>query len=91
MSRNGALALAVSAVVLVLVVYWATVEPPPAPSWRAGAPTAAVLEDLIVALQVVPLDGQPATPFTLPTHTGERFDLADLAGQPVLLYFWATW
>jgi hypothetical protein len=49
------------------------------------------LDDLMGALQIVPLAGQPAPAFALPMIDGGRLALTDLAGRPALLYFWATW
>ena len=49
------------------------------------------LDDLLMDLQLVPLDGQRPRPFTLESLDGKRVTLADLAGKPALLYFWATW
>jgi len=53
--------------------------------------TAGSLDDLLMDLQLVPLDGQRPKPFALPSLDGRRVALADLAGKPALLYFWATW
>lgn len=36
-------------------------------------------------------EGQPAPELRLPTLAGEQVDLADLGGQPVLVYFFAPW
>jgi cytochrome oxidase Cu insertion factor (SCO1/SenC/PrrC family) len=56
------------------------------------APAAAdKVDDLLFDLQMVPLDGKPAAPFTLPALDGKRVSLSDFKGQVVLLYFWATW
>ena len=49
------------------------------------------LDDLLMDLQLLPLDGQPPKPFTLQSLDGRRVALSDLAGRPALLYFWATW
>jgi cytochrome oxidase Cu insertion factor (SCO1/SenC/PrrC family) len=49
------------------------------------------LDDLLMDLQLVPLDGRPAKAFTLESLDGKRVALADVAGRPALLYFWATW
>lgn len=38
-----------------------------------------------------PLAGHSAPDFALPTLAGETLRLSDLAGQPVLINFWATW
>lgn len=43
------------------------------------------------ALPPAPAIGHPAPPFTLPTLAGDELVLADLAGQPVVLNFWASW
>jgi cytochrome oxidase Cu insertion factor (SCO1/SenC/PrrC family) len=67
---------------------------------RAGSPprtggSAAVvagsLDDLLMDLQLIPLDGQTPKPFSLESLDGRRVALADFAGRPALLYFWATW
>jgi len=66
---------------------------------RPGAPAgggstqvaAGSLDDLLMDLQLVPLDGQRPRPFALESLDGRRIALADLAGRPALLYFWATW
>ena len=51
-----------------------------------------VLDDLLFELQLVPLDGQEPAPFELERFAdGKTVTLAELRGQPVLLYFWATW
>jgi peroxiredoxin len=39
----------------------------------------------------MPSTNEPAPPFALTTLSGERVQLADLAGKTVLLHFWATW
>ena len=49
------------------------------------------LDDLLMELQLVPLEGQAPKPFALQSLDGRRVALADLAGRPALLYFWATW
>jgi cytochrome oxidase Cu insertion factor (SCO1/SenC/PrrC family) len=49
------------------------------------------LDDLMMDLQLVPLDGQAPKPFSLASLDGRQVALADLAGRPALLYFWATW
>jgi cytochrome oxidase Cu insertion factor (SCO1/SenC/PrrC family) len=49
------------------------------------------LDDLLMELQLVPLDGQTPKPFALESLDGRRVALGDLAGRPALLYFWATW
>ena len=49
------------------------------------------LDDLVMDLGLVPLDGQAPAPFALESLDGRRVALADLRGRPALLYFWATW
>jgi peroxiredoxin len=44
-----------------------------------------------LTLQEAPIVGHPAPNFTLPSSLGEAVSLHDLAGQPVVLNFWATW
>lgn len=49
------------------------------------------LDDLLMELQLIPMEGQAAKPFALVALDGRRVALADLAGRPALVYFWATW
>jgi cytochrome oxidase Cu insertion factor (SCO1/SenC/PrrC family) len=56
-----------------------------------SAPAPAVDFAHLVRLNMTPVDGQPAHPFTLPTLDGKTVSLDDLKGHVVLLYFWATW
>lgn len=58
-------------------------------STAAGAP-ATDLEGRLRDLEITPF-GAPAPPFALLGLDGQRYALADLAGRPALLYFWATW
>jgi len=63
---------------------------------RVGAPPRVAgggdsLEDLMIDLDVLPLDARPAPPFALETLGGARLGLADLRGRAALLYFWASW
>jgi len=55
-------------------------------------PAAAGGDKVLDELQLVPLDGQEPAPFELERFAdGKTVTLADLRGQAVLLYFWATW
>lgn len=60
-------------------------------AWLPGAAAAADLEDLLLDLQIIPLDGQAPPVFTLESLDGKKVSLGDYRGKPVLLYFWASW
>ena len=60
-------------------------------AWLPGAASAADLEDLLLDLQIIPLDGQAPPAFTLESLDGKKVSLSDYRGKPVLLYFWASW
>ncbi len=87
--------LAIGAVAIALAGVGITVgllrhgEPPAVPGGTQVV--AGSLEDLLMDLQLIPLDGQAPKVFTLDSLDGRRVALADLAGRPTLLYFWATW
>jgi hypothetical protein len=50
------------------------------------------LDDLLFELQLVPLEGQTPPAFELERLSdGRKITLAEHRGQPVMLYFWATW
>jgi hypothetical protein len=49
------------------------------------------LDDLMMDLNIAPMDAQPAPALTVSTLEGGRLALADLKGQAVLVYFMATW
>ena len=86
--------LGVGAAVVALAGLWLAVTPPtrPGPSTGGGSQvTAGSLDDLVMELQLLPMEGQTPKPFTLEALDGRRVALADLAGRPALLYFWATW
>ena len=81
-------------VVAVLAVAWFTTRPAVKRGLPATGSAQAVggsLDDLLMDLQLVPLDGQAPKPFALESLDGRRMTLADFAGTPALLYFWATW
>ncbi|HMH52687.1 MAG TPA: hypothetical protein VK548_20795 [Candidatus Acidoferrum sp.] len=85
--------LGIGAVAIVTGAWMAGIRPMrPVP--LTGGSTQVVagsLDDLLVELQLVPLDGQAPKAFALDSLDGKRVTLADLAGRPALLYFWATW
>jgi hypothetical protein len=57
-----------------------------------ATPADKVLDDLLFDLQLVPLEGKTPAPFTLERlGDGKKVALADLQGQAIFLYFWATW
>jgi cytochrome oxidase Cu insertion factor (SCO1/SenC/PrrC family) len=77
---------------MVLVGTWYVTGRESSPPANGGAQVVAgSLDDLLMDLQLVPLDGQAPKPFALESLDGRRVALADLAGRPALLYFWATW
>jgi cytochrome oxidase Cu insertion factor (SCO1/SenC/PrrC family) len=87
----GALVVALAGVWLALAVPGRRTAAPPA-SPRAGAQVAAAsLDDLLMDLQLIPIDAQTPRAFALESLDGRRVALADLAGRPALLYFWASW
>jgi len=52
---------------------------------------AADLDALMQEFRVAPAGLKPAPAFSLKNIEGKTVALADHRGQPVLLYFWATW
>jgi AhpC/TSA family len=98
MTRIRVLSLLGIALLLSLVGLWLAGElmlGPGGPAARVaatrGGETVLALEGLLKELEILPLDGQPAPAFTLQTLEGTKLRLADLAGRPAMLYFWATW
>jgi cytochrome oxidase Cu insertion factor (SCO1/SenC/PrrC family) len=90
----GAVAVLSAGVWLAVGVLIRPGSAPLRPSAAPGASTQVVagsLEDLLMELQLVPMEGQMPKAFDLPSLEGRRVALADLAGRPTLLYFWATW
>jgi len=55
----------------------------------AAAPRA--VDDLMMDMQIAPLDREPAPVLSVTTLDGTRVSLADALGNVVLVYFWATW
>lgn len=78
-----------SVVVIGSLVLTALLLAPGDPAQSKG-PVASI-DDLLMDLQIVPLDGRAPKPFSLQSLDGRRVTLADIAGRPALLYFWATW
>ncbi|SRR5712691_8684005 len=96
MTRRTTLVFGAAAAVVVAGGAWLGVltlrapAPRTSPS-RSAQVVAGSLEELVMDLELVPMDGQTPKPFTLESLDGRRVALADLAGRPALLYFWATW
>ena len=76
---------------IVLLGAWYFTRPQSSPPSGPAVVVAGSLDDLLMDLQLVPLDGQAPKPFALQSLDGRRVALADFAGRPALLYFWATW
>lgn len=93
MSRKTTAALVVAGVVAAAAATWITLTAVTRPALKAAAtrPAGDTVDDLLMDLQVIPLDGEAPKPFALPSLAGRTVALADLAGRPALLYFWATW
>jgi len=61
-------------------------------SGAPARPADKTLDDLLFDLQLVPLEGKTPAPFELERLAdGQKITLTSLKGQPVFLYFWATW
>jgi len=48
------------------------------------------LEDLLLDMAIVPLDGKLPASFTLDSLDGRQASLKEFRGKVVLLYFWQT-
>ena len=85
--------LGIGAIAVVTGAWFAGIRPmsPTPVTGRGAQAVAGSLDDLLMDLQLVPLEGQAPKPFALESLDGRRVALADLAGRPALLYFWATW
>ena len=68
-----------------------TVVPLLAALWLTTPGLAADLGALMQEFRVAPAGLKPAPAFSLKNLEGKTVTLADHRGQPVLLYFWATW
>lgn len=71
-------------------------DPKPGERWRTLRSIVSWLALTLVAFMALGVMRAPDLPdqapaFSLPTLTGETVSLADLAGQPKVLNFWATW
>jgi cytochrome oxidase Cu insertion factor (SCO1/SenC/PrrC family) len=80
MTRLLFLALGIAALAL------ASVVAPAAPAAQAKG-----LDDLMMDLNIAPLDAQAPPAFSVTTLEGRRVALADVKGKAALVYFWATW
>ncbi|MGH7388176.1 MAG: TlpA family protein disulfide reductase [Candidatus Rokuibacteriota bacterium] len=87
MSRKTAAVVTGLVLVAALTVLWVVTRP--ASTERVGAGGVAIGE-LMRDLGIVPVTGA-AKPFVLESLDGRKIALADLAGRPALIYFWATW
>jgi cytochrome oxidase Cu insertion factor (SCO1/SenC/PrrC family) len=77
---------------MVLVGTWYVTGRESSPPANGGAQVVAgSLDDLLMELQLLPLESQTPKPFALTSLDGRRVALADFAGRPALLSFWATW
>ena len=90
-SRTRWVGLGIGAIAVVVAAWLAALVPQTASAPDRGMVVAGSLDDLLMDLQLVPLDGQAPKPFALESLDRRRVMLADLAGRPALLYFWATW
>ena len=54
-----------------------------------AAPSA--VDDLMIDMEITPLEPQAPPPLTVMTLDGGPVKLADVRGHVVLVYFWATW
>ena len=84
MNRLPVLAVGVALLGLLVGGLWA----PPASIPSASAKP---LDDLMMDMNIAPLDPQTPPPFSVTTLDGRRVTLADVKGQAALVYFWATW
>ncbi|MHB8626427.1 MAG: TlpA family protein disulfide reductase [Aggregatilineales bacterium] len=69
----------------VALFLWHTISDPSAPDPLAGGPPPSYYTPSNTPI------GAPAPAFTLTGPHGQTHRLADYAGQPVILNFWATW
>ena len=90
-SRTRWVGLGIGAVAVVVAAWLAGLAPRTASAPSGSVVVAGSLDDLLMDLQLVPLDGRAPKPFELQSLDGRQVALADLAGRPALLYFWATW
>ncbi|MBM4438862.1 MAG: hypothetical protein FJ027_00460 [Candidatus Rokubacteria bacterium] len=49
------------------------------------------LDELMMDLNIAPLEPMPAPPLNVTTVEGVRISLGEIRDQAVLVYFWATW
>ncbi|MCL4261933.1 MAG: TlpA family protein disulfide reductase [Anaerolineae bacterium] len=60
-------------------------------AWIVVSQEPAVADASVYTLTEAPIVGHPAPNFTLQDSLGQEVTLHNLAGQPVVLNFWATW
>lgn len=89
--RLGWAGLGVAVIAVAVFGGWLVTRFTTPPSRGSAQVAAGSLDDLLMDLRLVPLDGQAPKPFALESLDGKRVALAGLAGRPALLYFWATW
>jgi hypothetical protein len=82
-------ALLAVAVVLIAAALWQVTLRGRGDGGRVAAGD--TLDDLMMDLDIVPLDPRPAQAFALASLDGARVALGDVAGRAALLYFWASW
>jgi cytochrome oxidase Cu insertion factor (SCO1/SenC/PrrC family) len=59
----------------------------------AAAPSASAtrLDDVMIDMNITPVEPQAPPPLNVEMLGGGRVTLADVKGHVVLVYFWATW
>lgn len=84
------LALGLGVLALAAWSGWESRYPAPTPYHAAQTTTALPSTTQSPQSQTVAI-GQPAPDFSLPDLGGNRLSLSSFRGQPVVVYFWATW
>ena len=77
---------------LALVALAAVLAPPEISARATGAAEPKQLDDLMMDLNIAPLEPVAAPALVVSTvEGGGRVSLAEMKGRAVLIYFWATW